>query len=546
MLTFSLKSKLKYLLILGLSSPLFLISCIDPYTEVRKNITETLLPKGSKSSVNTQGKEQDKTEQTISVPGSELNQTYSEVINDSLLGFNGIKKNPKNPQNLYSRDKNYVTEIGDASFISSPNNKYGLSNYWFYYKSLPFMLEDSNIKAGSSNFKDEYYKRLSYLEEKLKKYTWENLGEYNSNKNFSAWDKIMQDFNEKTGLKDKNAGFDQTVSFKYPETDEYWPIVQKELPPEERENKTYVQKQMLVHDFMFGNAFASPRHMDLYRKSEKLVSDKTERIWNYIRYFRDDYYRETNYKPSPTERHWYSLLELIQRIQRNYNGQYAAAELMKSLSKLEQRLFNINDKTKSLKEQIENNLKSVFKDLFEIYQIFFLPDSHTSLRKDLVFNIDLGQNVDMQSLAADLIKVYNSKIAPLIWKYNSEASDTEKIEPLKNWLDNVFLDEYVYPLMGGLKFVELDEKKTEDGKDNPISLRKWEEWKDNYKEFYGWEYKESILSHPASKNIDSSSNDSSYSSSESSSTSSNSSGSSSSESNQDNNPEIVGSASTSN
>ncbi|MHA0312375.1 hypothetical protein ACXYWI_03810, partial [Mesomycoplasma ovipneumoniae] len=142
MLTFSLKSKLKYLLILGLSSPLFLISCIDPYTEVRKNITETLLPKGSKSSVNTQGKEQDKTEQTISVPGSELNQTYSEIINDSLLGFNGIKKNPKSPQNLYSKDKNYVTEIGDASFISSPNNKYGLSNYWFYYKSLPFMLED--------------------------------------------------------------------------------------------------------------------------------------------------------------------------------------------------------------------------------------------------------------------------------------------------------------------------------------------------------------------------------------------------------------------
>ncbi|WNM15358.1 hypothetical protein [Mesomycoplasma ovipneumoniae] len=172
---FSLKSKLKYLLILGLSSPLFLISCIDPYTEVRKNITETLLPKGSKSSVNTQGKEQDKTEQTISVPGSELNQTYSEIINDSLLGFNGIKKNPKIPQNLYSRDKNYVTEIGDASFIPSPiiNMVYQITD--FIINHYLFMLEDSNIKAGSSNFKDEYYRRLSYLEEKLKKYTWENL-----------------------------------------------------------------------------------------------------------------------------------------------------------------------------------------------------------------------------------------------------------------------------------------------------------------------------------------------------------------------------------
>ncbi|WNM14777.1 hypothetical protein [Mesomycoplasma ovipneumoniae] len=235
----------------------------------------------------------------------------------------------------------------------------------------------------------------------------------------------MQDFNEKPDWKTKMPVLIKLLHLIIPKLMNIDQIV-KRATTRRAWNKSNVQKQMLVHDFMFGNAFASPRHMDLYLKSEKLVSNKTERIWNYIRYFRDDYYRETNYKPSPTERHWYSLLELIQRIQRNYNGQYAAAELMKTLSKLEQRLFNINDKTKFLKDQFDDNLKSIFLDIFRKYQIFFLPDSHTSLRKDLVFNIDLGQNVHMQSLAADLIKVYNSKIAPLIWKYNSEASDTEK------------------------------------------------------------------------------------------------------------------------
>ncbi|WNM14982.1 hypothetical protein [Mesomycoplasma ovipneumoniae] len=360
----------------------------------------------------------------------------------------------------------------------------------------------------------------------------------------------MQDFNEKTGLKDKNAGFDQTIAFDYAKTDEYWPIVKKELPPEERENKSNVQKQMLVHDFMFGNAFASPRHMDLYLKSKKLVSNKTERIWNYIRYFRDDYYRETNYKPQSNRK----TLIFFTRINSKNSAKTIMVnmqqpKLMKTLSKLEQRLFNINDKTKFLKDQFDDNLKSIFLDIFESIKFFSYQIVTQVLRKDLVFNIDLGKNVDMQSLAADLIKVYNSKIAPLIWKYNSEASDTEKIQLKKVDLIMFFLDEYVYPLMGGLKFLELDEKKTDDGKDNPISLRKWEEWKDNYKEFYGWEYKESILSHPASKNTDSSSNNSNSSSSESSSSSSNSSNSSSSsssESTQDSNPEIVGSASTSN
>ncbi|CNS21720.1 Uncharacterised protein [Salmonella enterica subsp. enterica serovar Typhimurium str. DT104] len=124
-----LKSKIKYLLIFGLSSPLFLISCIDPYTEVRKSMTESLLPRGAKSSVNSQGKKQDKNQSTAKVLGSELESTYSDIINDSVLGLNGYKKNPKSPQNLYSKEKNYLTEISDASFIPSPDNKYGLSNY---------------------------------------------------------------------------------------------------------------------------------------------------------------------------------------------------------------------------------------------------------------------------------------------------------------------------------------------------------------------------------------------------------------------------------
>lgn len=494
-----LKSKIKYLLIFGLSSPLFLISCIDPYTEVRKSMTESLLPRGSKSSVNSQVKKQDKNQQTKKVLGSELESTYSDIINDSVLGLNGYKKNPKSPQNLYSKEKNYLTEIGDASFIPSPDNKYGLSNYWFYYKSLPFMLEKDNIRKGSTNFKDEYLKKVSYLEEKIKKYLWENLAPYNSNKNFDAWEGIMKDFNKQTGLKDPQKGFDQTV-YSYPELNKYWPIVQKELPENERENKTSTQKRMLVHDFMFGNAFAKPGHMDFYKNTEKLVSadNKSEQIWNYIRYFRDDYYRQIGYKPTQTERHWYSLLELVQRVQRNYTGQYAAGELIQSLTEFEKDLFNINDKTKPLKEQIENNIKEKLTDIFNKYIAFFLPSAHSSLRKDLVFNIDLGQNVDMQSLAADLIKVYNQKIAPIIWKYNSEVTETEKISPLVNALDKVFLNEYVYPLMGGIKFEDLDDKKTEDGKLNPLSLKKWEEWKDSYKELYGWQYSESILSHPAS------------------------------------------------
>ncbi|WP_230861176.1 hypothetical protein [Mycoplasma sp. 'Moose RK'] len=460
-------------------------------------MTDSLLPRGAKSSINSQGEKQDK-KQTEKVLGSELESTYSDIINDSFLGLNGYKKNPKTPQNLYSQSKNYLTEIGDASFIPSPNNKYGLSNYWFYYKSLDFMLEKENVKKGTTNFKDQYLKKVSYLEEKIKKYLWENLAPYNSYRNFDAWEGIMQDFNKKTGLKNPKAGFDQTV-YGYPGLSKYWPIVEKELPENERANKTSVQKLMLVHDFMFGNAFAKPGHMDVYRNSEKLISEDNEskKIWNYIRFFRDDYYNQINYKPSATERHWYSLLELVQRVQRNYKGQYAAGELIQSLTEFEKNLLSINDKTKPLTEQIETKIKLQLTDIFSKYIAFFLASAHTSLRKDLVFNIDLGQNVDMQSLAADLIKVYNQKIAPIIWKYNSEVSEAEKISPLVQDLDNVFLNEYVYPLMGGIKFEELDETKTEDGKPNPSSLKKWEEWKDNYKEFYGWEYKESILSHPA-------------------------------------------------
>ncbi|MXR09985.1 hypothetical protein [Mesomycoplasma hyopneumoniae] len=490
-----LKSKIKYLLIFGLSSPLFLISCIDPYTEVRKSMTESLLPRGAKSSVNSQGKKQDKNQPTAKVLGSELESTYSDIINDSVLGLNGYKKNPKSPQNLYSKEKNYLTEISDASFIPSPDNKYGLSNYWFYYKSLPFMLEEK----GSVNFKNEYLSKVSYLEEKIKKYLWENLAPYNSYRNFDAWEGIIKDFNKKTGLKDPQKGFDQT-EYEYPGLNKYWPIVEKELPENERANKTLIQKQMLVHDFMFGNGFAKPVNMDVYKHTENLVSadNKSEQIWNYIRYFRDDYYRQTGYKPTQTERHWYSLLELMQRVQRNYKGQYAAGKLIQSLTDFEKYLFNVNDKTKPLTEQIKNNIKPALTDIFNKYIAFFLASAHSSLRKDLVFNIDLGQNVDMQSLAADLIKVYNQKIAPIIWKYNSEVTETEKISPLVKDLDKVFLNEYVYPLMGGIKFEDLDETKTEDGKPNPISVKKWEEWKDNYKEFYGWQYYESILSHPAS------------------------------------------------
>ncbi|WP_434336654.1 hypothetical protein [Mesomycoplasma conjunctivae] len=450
--------------------PFAFVSCIEPYVEIRKEINRQLLPQ-SRPEVNLNNTDEPSKSNIIDPT---IEDVSNNLVNNSRLSLNGRKKNPKIPQNKFNPDKNYLTEFKDASF--QKGEKYGLMNYWYFLQSTPYILEKDGFRDFTlTSYKEEYLKKLDYLSEKLKSYNYNNLNKYTTNgKRHDVWLTEIKEFSKSIGSK-SDSSFHDTLQPPF-ETEKLFKIIKDELG---KDVENSLVRKMIVYDFIYGNFYADP--ITMYEGEFRNNDDR------FVRFFRDDYYIQKNYQPNSKEKLWYSLLLLVQDVQRAYQGQGAVYFVLSKMEAFERALFEINNSDQPLAKQVEN-MKNTIDELVGTIRDFLLPDKHISLRKDLVFNIDPEQNLDMQSLASDFIEYYNKKVAPLIWKYNNETED-EKIEPLDQQVNTFYLKEYVYPLLNGTRITVLDPDK-----ENQISERAWQTWRNQFESQFQLKYQEQINS----------------------------------------------------
>lgn len=408
-----LKNKIKHFLFLstiGILTPIAFIACKTQQQKeeelLKDALFETLkgignIGKGFQGATKSPSDNQKK----FQAPSFE--NENSDKITFSLLGLEGWKKNPKKPANIFDSSKNYTTSIDDSILDSTSNKKYGLRQYWNYYMSLPQMMQNLSYS--------EYYEKVKYLQDKLLKY-----GEKNDFSYPRTFINMRDDIYKEAKKVELNIG----SRFKNI-TDDF-------------------QKNSIVADYMASTGYINgdqlneiPPFKDSNKKSEL----------DY--FFRDEYYQKINYRPTEQEKEWYQTRLINQNRQRILSGQHRAYELISALVSFELKI--LEDSTKGQKEaDIKEDFRWGFGGLWNLlnmYEDFFKPDKHLSLRKDLVFNI--SENIDMQSFSSDIIKVYNDKIAPLISAGNSNKKiSTPLYTNLSNRLKNDdFMNKYIYPLV---------------------------------------------------------------------------------------------------
>ncbi|WP_337897573.1 hypothetical protein [Mesomycoplasma ovipneumoniae] len=493
------KNKILLLSTSFLALPTLLISCIHPYQELQKHISKSLVPDKGNYNPKTANPEK----------GSPILEENSEIISNSVLGFNGQKKNPKEAKNRFDVTKNYTEEIPDASFLSG---KYGLLPYWYYLQSIPKYLEKNNYIINNKYNKEEYLKRLDYFYGKIRDYFNRNLVDYQSKDNpgeAEAWkqglrnqfeksresQKSKLNFSSQEDLTDK----DKVVEPTQIKTRTYLPIIKPEL---DRYNAQIPNdesiKYAIVFDFLLANERIWPSSVDKTAFANTRYLDKA-------RLFRDDYYIEKGYKPSDPEKLWYELGWFMLRVQRIISSANAARNILETIHEIEKGLFELTDQNKDIDYQLVSELDIVgnFRDALEK---FLTPGNHLNLRKDLVFNIDISNNQDDQSLISDFIDYYNQKIAPIIWRINLKRKAEDKIltltKLLKNRNDNNYFNTYLKPLLPEIKDlrdeedVKNDQTLSEETKEKAIEgvkkagIKEWGIWLKNYQDKYGIKFKE--------------------------------------------------------
>ncbi|EXU60944.1 hypothetical protein [Mesomycoplasma ovipneumoniae] len=497
------KNKVLLLSTSFLSLPTLLISCIHPYQELQKHISKSLVP--DKGDYNPKTADPEK--------GSPILEENSEIISNSVLGFNGQNKNPKVAKNRFDVAKNYTEEIPEASFVSGKagTGKYGLLPYWYFLQSIPKYLENKGFGARRYN-KEEYLKRLDYFYKKIREYFNRNLVDYQSRDNpgeAEVWkqglrnqfeksreaQKSKLNFSSQEDLTDK----DKVVEPTQIKTRTYLPIIKPEL---DRYNSQIPNdesiKYAIVFDFLLANERIWPSSVDKTAFANTRYLDKA-------RLFRDDYYIEKGYKPSDPEKLWYELGWFMLRVQRIISSANAARNILETIHEIEKGLFELTDQNKDIDYQLVSELDIVgnFRDALEK---FLTPGNHLNLRKDLVFNIDISNNQDDQSLISDFIDYYNQKIAPIIWRINLKRKAEDKIltltKLLKNRNDNNYFNTYLAPLLPEIKDlrdeedVKSDQTLSEETKEKAIEgakkagIKEWGIWLRNYQDKYGIKFKE--------------------------------------------------------
>ncbi len=492
------KNKVLLLSTSFLSLPTLLVSCIHPYQELQKHISKSLVPEKGNYNPKTANPEK----------GSPILEENSEIISNSVLGFNGQKKNPKEAKNRFDVAKNYTEEIQDASFL---NGKYGLLPYWYFLQSIPKYLENKGFGTRQYN-KEEYLKRLDYFYKKIREYFNRNLVDYQSRDNpgeAEVWKQGLRNQFEKSREAQKsklNYTFYEDLTDKdkivKPESiseDDYFSIIKPEL---DRYNAQIpddgVIKLGVVFDFLLANERIWPSSVDKEPLSNR------ESNYDIARYFRDDYYIEKGYKPSEPEKLWYELGWFMLRVQRIISSANAAREVLEKIHGIEKRLFELTDQNKEIDDQLASKISAV-RTFTEQLAGFLKPKHHLNLRKDLVFNIDISNNQDDQSLISDFIEYYNQKIAPIIWRVNLKTTN-KKITPLtkllKNRHDEYYFNKYLAKFLPKIKDlrdeedIKNDQTLSEETKEKAIEgakkagIKEWGIWLKNYQEKYGIKFKE--------------------------------------------------------
>ncbi|MDW2892165.1 hypothetical protein [Mesomycoplasma ovipneumoniae] len=494
------KNKVLLLSTSFLALPTLLISCIHPYQEFQKQISKSLVPPQGSYNPKTANPEK----------GSPILEENSEIISNSVLGFNGQKKNPKEAKNRFDVAKNYTEEIPDASFVSG---KYGLLPYWYFLQSIPKFLENKGFGARQYN-KEEYLKRLDYFYGKIREYFNRNLVDYQSpgvEGEVEVWKQGLQNdlrkrIKPKDGEKDIPLPEDLTDKdkIKYPEAvraRDYLEIIKPELDRYNTQipNNNTIQNA-IAFDFLLANERIWPSQVD------KVPLSNDDRSWyDTARYFRDDYYIEKGYKPSEPEKLWYELGWFMLRVQRIISSANAATNVLEKIQAIEKYLFDLTDPSKEIDYQIVSKL-SIVEQFTTALAKFLTPENHLNLRKDLVFNIDISNNQDDQSLISDFIEYYNQKIAPIIWRNNLKTTDN-KIPTLTKFLksrrDDYYFNKYLKPLLPEIKDlrdeedIKNDQTLTEEQREKAIEgakkagIKAWGIWLKNYQDKYGIKFKPS-------------------------------------------------------
>ncbi|MBG0731045.1 hypothetical protein IM807_03080 [Mycoplasma sp. 'Moose RK'] len=499
------KLKKQKILLLSTSfslAPTLLVSCFQPYQEMQKHISKSLVP--------TPGSYNPKSANPVA--GNPILEENSDTITNSVLGFNGQKKNPKEAKNRFNVEKNYTEEIPEASFIPNKGGtgKYGLLPYWYFLQSIPEYLKKKGFNTYKYN-KEEYLKRLDYFYEKIRGYYNRNLVDYQSpgvqgevevwkqglRKSYEDFIKKMNgkstyDFNEDLTDKDKVDSIEDLRSGNYlpiikPELDRY----KVQIPNDE------TIKYAIVFDFLLANERIWPSSVD-----KPLLSDD-DSIINTARYFRDDYYIEKRYQPSNPEKLWYELGWFMLRPQRIISSAAAARSILESIWDIEKQLFELTDRNQEISEQLVSKVSTVW-NFTRLLANFLNPKNHLNLRKDLVFNIDASNNQDDQSLIADLIQYYNQKIAPIIWRINLKRTDN-KLNTLTKLVKKIrfgnYFNTYLQPLLPKIQDLptqedakignnyseELKEKARQGAK--KAGQKAWGQWLKNYQDKYGIQFK---------------------------------------------------------
>ncbi|WP_069096853.1 hypothetical protein [Mesomycoplasma ovipneumoniae] len=499
------KQKILLLTTSFLSLPILLVSCSDHHQEIQKRISKSLVPP--------QGTYNPKTADPQK--GSPILEENSDIITNSVLGFNGQKKNPKVAKNRFDVTKNYTEEIPKASFIldNGGTGKYGLLPYWYYLQSIPKYLEKNNYIINNKYNKEEHLKRLEYFYTKIRDYRNRNLIEYTSSTadgkgEVEVWKQGLRNQYKKfirSNDKDKQNELNiplpadledgDKVDPSSIETDKYFPIIKPELDKYNAQIPDKEVKSLVVFDFLLGNQRIWPAAVDnvVYGADDGL---------DQARLFRDDLYIEKGYKPSTPEKLWYELGWFMLRPQRIISSANAARDVLEKIYDIEKYLFDLTDKNKTIDEQfattsIRNFVNSLAK--------FLTPKHFLSLRKDLVFNIDISNNADDQSLISDFIEYYNQKLVPIIWRFNLKHPGDKPIKYLtkllKDLKDDRFFNKYLAPYLPEIndlkteEDIKNDQSIPEDKKEEAIKgakkagIKAWGIWLKNYQEKYGINFK---------------------------------------------------------
>ncbi|MDF9628052.1 hypothetical protein Q4497_01215 [Mesomycoplasma ovipneumoniae] len=514
------KQKILLLTTSFLALPALIVSCTDPHQESPKNISKSPAPgQGNNNPAPGQGNnnpepvEGNNPKAADPEKGRPILEDNSEIITNSVLGFNGQKKNPKVAKNRFDITKNYTEEIQDATFLSDTpggTGKYGLLPYWYYLQSIPKYLEKNNYIINNKYNKEEYLKRLEYFYNKLRTYWKNNIADYqpqdggavevwrleliNQYKNFV----VGKDKDSKENIAlPEDLGNNDKVDPKSLDKDLYFSIIKSEL---DKYNAQIPEdmKYNVVFDFLLGNQRIWPSAVDnvVYGADSELDE---------ARLFRDDLYIEKDYNPSTPEKLWYELGWFMLRPQRIISSANVARTILENIYSIEKNLFDLTNKNESIDKQLKTGaITNFIKQL----AVFLSPSHHLSLRKDLIFNIDISNNADDQSLISDFIEYYNQKIVPIIWRIK-QTNDKLKITPLtkhlkhlKDLKDDYYFNKYLKDYLPEIKELTSEEdiknnqtldeeaKKKAIDEAKKAGTKAWSQWLKTYQEKYSIQFKE--------------------------------------------------------